>query len=302
MYSHGSIPACAGEPFATVDGTAPIAVYPRVCGGTPAHSHHWRLQCGLSPRVRGNPLPFCLLSRPVRSIPACAGEPACPPRRRKRPGVYPRVCGGTTASGHNGGCNTGLSPRVRGNRCYDVSVLSYHRSIPACAGEPMRKKHAFDCARVYPRVCGGTSSRILCPYSHTGLSPRVRGNQMLAVVRVAEIGSIPACAGEPCAVASPSLLNRVYPRVCGGTSRHRHRTCIAHGLSPRVRGNPAVRRKSRAWSRSIPACAGEPGSRYMPSCSYWVYPRVCGGTARWRVSRIVCMGLSPRVRGNRDAG
>ena len=51
--------------------------------------------------------------------------------------------------------------------------------------------------RVYPRVCGGTSTRprmMACP---AGLSPRVRGN--------------------PAAVQAAFTNNRVYPRVCGGT-------------------------------------------------------------------------------------
>ena len=33
-----------------------------------------------------------------------------------------------------------------------------------------------------------------------------------------------------------------------------------------------------------------------------VYPRVCGGTDNERAARIVESGLSPRVRGNPDAG
>ena len=49
-------------------------------------------------------------------------------------------------------------------------------SIPACAGKPapcakMRKK-----SRVYPRVCGETSSLQPPEIVAAGLSPRVRGN------------------------------------------------------------------------------------------------------------------------------
>ena len=32
---------------------------------------------------------------------------------------------------------------------------------------------------------------------------------------------------------------------------------------------------------------------------FWVYPRVCGGTAEGEVAGVVLAGLSPRVRGNR---
>ena len=70
-----SIPACAGEPPARIHCYRGWAVYPRVCGGTPATPSPRPMWQGLSPRVRGN-----LPHRDDRrggsgSIPACAGEP-----------------------------------------------------------------------------------------------------------------------------------------------------------------------------------------------------------------------------------
>ena len=90
-----SIPACAGEPCEGFPLCDALAVYPRVCGGTPLVSVWGRLVRGLSPRVRGNHgfIPDTMFI--VGSIPACAGEPA---RLRFVAGlswVYPRVCGGT---------------------------------------------------------------------------------------------------------------------------------------------------------------------------------------------------------------
>ena len=52
-------------------------------------------QVGLSPRVRGNPIASSELVSPVRSIPACAGEPFIPVSVQTVAEVYPRVCGGT---------------------------------------------------------------------------------------------------------------------------------------------------------------------------------------------------------------
>ena len=54
-------------------------------------------------------------------------------------------------------------------------------------------------------------------------------------------------------------------------------------------------------SRSIPACAGEPGHRRIASAFGWVYPRVCGGTLRGKRKHLRKAGLSPRVRGNQVA-
>ena len=50
-----------------------------------------------------------------------------------------------------------------------------------------------------------------------GLSPRVRGNQDVGLGGEQEPGSIPACAGEPPGCAASPRMERVYPRVCGGT-------------------------------------------------------------------------------------
>ena len=55
-------------------------------------------------------------------------------------------------------------------------------------------------------------------------------------------------------------LMGVYPRVCGGTLDRKHREGGLSGLSPRVRGNLVGCHFPSSFSRSIPACAGEPYS------------------------------------------
>ena len=51
---------------------------------------------------------------------------------------------------------------------------------------------------------------------------------------------------------------------------------------------------------SIPACAGEPPARCPAAHRREVYPRVCGGTTIGNNYLSGYLGLSPRVRGNRD--
>ena len=53
-----SIPACAGEPLSTTLTALSPTVYPRVCGGTASCQWGPAARYGLSPRVRGNPLPI----------------------------------------------------------------------------------------------------------------------------------------------------------------------------------------------------------------------------------------------------
>ena len=72
--------------------------------------------------------------------------------------VYPRACGGTgLKAGYLCGL-MGLSPRLRGNRRTEESVLDLDRSIPAPAGEPPCASVPSSISWVYPRACGGTLS------------------------------------------------------------------------------------------------------------------------------------------------
>ena len=69
--------------------------------------------------------------------------------------------------------------------------------------------------RVYPRVCGGTGHSTDSNKPTRGLSPRVRGNPRPWYGIGGRKWSIPACAGEPRAIAETKHMRKVYPRVCG---------------------------------------------------------------------------------------
>ena len=151
---------------------------------------------------------------------------------------------------------------------------------------------------VYPRVCGGTEPCNRLERYEQGLSPRVRGNRRAAPGRGPSDGSIPACAGEPALGLKITNMDKVYPRVCGGTVTIDYWAGGHVGLSPRVRGNLADPAGPRRPPGSIPACAGEPAFGRGKIFLFWVYPRVCGGTLRTEHGGITMKGLSPRVRGN----
>ena len=153
-----SIPACAGEPPQCRRLRTEHWVYPRVCGGTFHRSGNRFGQSGLSPRVRGNPENLTPRPPPIRSIPACAGEPCPSSTRWYCCAVYPRVCGGTRGGAVGIGGDYGLSPRVRGNPVAVGPGVVVARSIPACAGEPFLDNRQPAQQKVYPRVCGGTKS------------------------------------------------------------------------------------------------------------------------------------------------
>ena len=168
-----------------------------MCGGTEYHRTILPNHRGLSPRVRGNPNEQANKPYGARSIPACAGEPGWSGRRRRLPGVYPRVCGGTTRNTRASGASRGLSPRVRGNLPGRAASLCCEGSIPACAGEPGMSVAQSAGHTVYPRVCGGTLIGSMPVSVPEGLSPRVRGNLRPIKSGMRSLRSIPACAGEP---------------------------------------------------------------------------------------------------------
>ena len=115
--------------------------------------------------------------------------------------------------------------------------------------------------------------------SQDGLSPRVRGNHVLAIALLVTWRSIPARAGEPATEPECSGPRKVYPRACGGTVLGRRRNKTLRGLSPRVRGNLRRRRVGLGKRGSIPARAGEPACCIGTLSLEKVYPRACGGTA-----------------------
>ena len=91
----------------------------------------------------------------------------------------------------------GLSPRVRGNHASRVILSNKARTIPACAGEPLQSGDCNFIGWDYPRVCGGTFSRLITFFWQLVLSPRVRGNLILPAGVLVSVSTIPACAGEP---------------------------------------------------------------------------------------------------------
>ena len=168
-----------------------------MCGGTVRRGSGRRGLSGLSPPVRGNRHQHPADVGGVGSIPACAGEPTARSDRRCCRWVYPRVCGGTEPWTGRTKVDTGLSPRVRGNRRWILNAGLRFRSIPACTGEPVQCLRLPASGTVYPRVCGGTD-RLLKEHCDTcGLSRRVRGNLGGKLFIIRMYGSIPACAGEP---------------------------------------------------------------------------------------------------------
>ena len=156
-------------------------------------------------------------------------------------------------------------------------------------------------ATVYPRVCGGNICLIVYHSQLSGLSPRVRGKHHAARAMDADLGSIPACAGETGSCFSAFGCEGVYPRVCGGNLRKYDTANWQKGLSPRVRGKPCGAATSSFAKRSIPACAGETVHADAEAVPQVVYPRVCGGNERECPAGCMPPGSIPACAGETTA-
>ena len=109
----------------------------------------------------------------------------------------------------------GLSPRVRGSRAMANFSSLCHRSIPASAGQPIRRRDRPEDYQVYPRECGAAHACCFPCRQCTGLSPRVRGSPITRYYSITWLGSIPASAGQPWDGRNVPDVVRVYPRECG---------------------------------------------------------------------------------------
>ena len=94
-----------------------------------------------------------------------------------------------------------------------------------------------------------------------GLSPRGRGKLPACKQVVSNYRSIPAWAGETAKSVNDLVPLMVYPRVGGGNEGVGTLGNNSEGLSPRGRGKPEMADIERGLKRSIPAWAGETGSR-----------------------------------------
>ena len=166
-------------------------------GETAAVSRADNPRLGLSPHVRGNPVPDAVARACRRSIPACTGKPISGTELPSGPGVYPRMYGETIRAAHLLPDDEGLSPHVRGNRQQAKAKARAAGSIPACTGKPSSVCRRRSRRGVYPRMYGETFRGQAMEEIDQGLSPHVRGNRFQHGTVVGLLRSIPACTGKP---------------------------------------------------------------------------------------------------------
>ena len=151
---------------------------------------------------------------------------------------------------------------------------------------------------VYPRAYGEAARAALRLLKQAGLSPRLRGSQVVTATNRHITRSIPAPTGKPPRRYLRHVAVEVYPRAYGEAVVGIGETAEGAGLSPRLRGSRSVAIWVCTDDRSIPAPTGKPPPGTLVSQHRWVYPRAYGEALQESGLGLPRVGLSPRLRGS----
>ncbi len=295
----GSIPAYAGQPAARRRRSARRRVHPRIRGAAILlQRHHFGAQ-GPSPHTRGSQPVQVRVDPQAGSIPAYAGQPfrTSPAARGTR--VHPRIRGAAWTNIDGPKFFQGPSPHTRGSPSRSSSRASSLGSIPAYAGQPLRRRARVQGCRVHPRIRGAAYASNSLSRANTGPSPHTRGSRGKHRGRQLYRGSIPAYAGQPRSSSRARTSARVHPRIRGAASVIAAPACFAPGPSPHTRGSPLQCGPVAPARGSIPAYAGQPPSPPSNLATGRVHPRIRGAARLPSARRKLAGGPSPHTRGSR---
>ena len=130
-----------------------------------------------------------------------------------------------------------------------------------------------------------------------GSSPRARGTVQTPNPSTGRTRFIPASAGNSQCAPEPELQFPVHPRERGEQLSGSHINDTLGGSSPRARGTERLARSMTAWSRFIPASAGNSRLLQAFAVERAVHPRERGEQPGRDRIRHPDGGSSPRARG-----
>ena len=213
---------------------------------------------GPSPLARGSHHCDDQLQVGEGSIPARAGQPAGGRSPSPTVRVHPRSRGAACVSMGTRTTLPGPSPLARGSRGQSGKASHPSGSIPARAGQPAKRLSSGSLRRVHPRSRGAAEIEHLEFDMAAGPSPLARGSLDHHGPTAAEVGSIPARAGQPGVWCGNVKARWVHPRSRGAAGWPRKRATFENGPSPLARGSHPVPVHGHDQRGSIPARAGQP--------------------------------------------
>ena len=261
------------------------------------------------------------MRKPVRFIPAGAGNTPTVVNGQAAASVYPRWRGEHCGFAGGGSLLDGLSPLARGTLSIILSCPSRARFIPAGAGNTLAIHPGRRNRPVYPRWRGEHHlfpSKIAPKF---GLSPLARGTHERQRGESKNHRFIPAGAGNTVAELYSGKSPCGLSPLARGT-RGIHRFVVARErFIPAGAGNTRIYRAGNIWRTVYPRWRGEHAmvlgdiatmGRFIPAGAgntpnITRRPRVCAVYPRWRGEHAPALqpgmrrhGLSPLARGTRS--
>ena len=195
------IPAYAGSTAETIQNPSNHRDHPRIRGEHFQVSFQFPLGAGSSPHTRGAHLDGLPCHAASRIIPAYAGS----------------------TWGEDEECFQGEDhPRIRGEHFQGCGECVHGvGSSPHTRGAPRRRSAHGRTGRDHPRIRGEHYAAHKVAIEAGGSSPHTRGAPTAPVVRVAELGIIPAYAGSTGTRRRTDRSGRDHPRIRGEHARRR---------------------------------------------------------------------------------
>ena len=213
---------------------------------------------------------------------------------------HPRMRGGDESSRSTNQANGGPSPHARGRPASLFVALCVRGTIPACAGETLRKVYPQYLSRDHPRMRGGDDLFFIDIRHPKGPSPHARGRLRQSLCTLLPLRTIPACAGETFHRFLHWLIVGDHPRMRGGDFPEEAAAIEGEGPSPHARGRLIGEGWRSEHRGTIPACAGETGLCPVRTRRLRDHPRMRGGDFDIAAMDRMIMGPSPHARGRRE--
>ena len=255
----GLIPAHAGKTVTTL--CCPITpwAHPRSRGENPAVWVSTMPTDGSSPLTRGKLGPAGSGKSSLGLIPAHAGKTSTNVWTRWSPRAHPRSRGENFSSSGICSMRCGSSPLTRGKPVVGASGWVDEGLIPAHAGKTPQSRAAQRRPWAHPRSRGENRPAARRFLARLGSSPLTRGKRAAHLLRLDQVGLIPAHAGKTSTHRSPPITSPAHPRSRGENVVEPVWTNVSTGSSPLTRGKPQEQGGVRADLRAHPRSRGENG-------------------------------------------
>ena len=186
---------------------------------------------------------------------------------------------------------------MRGTQNVDSAVPSVLGIIPAHAGNTGSPSARQTWNRDHPRACGEHDLVNRHRLGHLGSSPRMRGTLSATEGDRANLGIIPAHAGNTGSWTISPQPKWDHPRACGEHAGEEAPQFVHEGSSPRMRGTPSRPLRASCRRGIIPAHAGNTQTVLDMNGKDGDHPRACGEHTTIITPLRLRLGDHPRACG-----